>query len=262
VIRDVDAASTLQWLSGFSAATANDYLRILRAFTAWASKPSKGNFIPDDPLTDIQRMRADPIRPCRSFTVEEFVKLTAVVQPRKGAKSRLTYRGKVDPARRLYYLLAGRTGLRHSELRRLKWEHIDFEHAAIELPGSRQKSGRPDLLPVLPSLLEELRKVRQAPAAKVVRATPNKRTFYADLKRAGIAKKNERGTLYLRSLRMTLGTHLALQGVDLRVTQRLMRHSDPKLTTKLYTDAALLPLRSGIASLDPAPAKPTKEETA
>jgi integrase len=248
VMRDVDAASTLQFLSGFSAATANDYLRVLRAF------------IPDDALVDIQRMRADPIRPCRAFTVEEFTRLTAIVQPRKGAKGP-TYRGKVDPARRLYYLLAGRTGLRHSEPRRLRWEHIDFDHAAIVLPAKDQKSGRADLLPVLPSLLEELRAVRQAPAAKVVRATPNKRTFYEDLKRAGIAKKNDRGTLYLRSLRMTLGTHLALNGVDLRVTQRLMRHSDPKLTTKLYTDAALLPLRGGIASLDPAP-QATKEETA
>jgi len=243
IIRDIDAASVLKWLTQFSAATANGYLRILRAFTSWARK---NNFAPDDALEDVSRLRQSPVRPCRAFTPDEFNRLTACPE--------------IRPARRLYYLLAGRTGLRHTELRRLKWEHIDFEHHAIALPGSDQKAGRADLLPVLPPLTEELRKVRQAPAATVFRSSPTRRTFEADLERAKIEKKNERGPLYRRSLRKTLGTHLALAGVDLRTTQNLMRHTDPKLTANLYTEAALLPLREGLAALDAKSA--TKEETA
>ncbi len=46
-----------------------------------------------------------------------------------------------------------------------------------------------------------------------------------------------------KCLRKTFGTHLAMKGVDLRKTQRLMRHSSPVLTSNIYTDPELLELR-------------------
>ena len=44
---------------------------------------------------------------------------------------------------------------------------------------------------------------------------------------------------------------LTLNGVSPRVTQEAMRHSDPKLTAKTYTDAGMLPTRAAICSLPP-----------
>lgn len=43
------------------------------------------------------------------------------------------------------------------------------------------------------------------------------------------------------SLRNTFATRLARQGVSQRLAQELMRHSDPRLTANIYTDAAHLP---------------------
>ena len=73
------------------------------------------------------------------------------------------------------------------------------------------------------------------------------RRFHGDCKRAGIARKDDRDhQVDLHSLRLTFGTLLALSGVPLTVTQRLMRHSDPKLTSNIYTDIRLLDLQGAV----------------
>ena len=50
-------------------------------------------------------------------------------------------------------------------------------------------------------------------------------------------------------LRKTYGTLMQLTGVNPRTAQELMRHSDIKLTTQIYTDANLLPKTAAIYSL-------------
>ena len=45
------------------------------------------------------------------------------------------------------------------------------------------------------------------------------------------------GKLDFHSLRYTFATKLARKGVSKRLAQELMRHSDPKLTANIYTDA-------------------------
>ncbi len=44
-------------------------------------------------------------------------------------------------------------------------------------------------------------------------------------------------------------TLLLANGTHARVVQELMRHSDIRLTTRLYTDASQLPLAAGLAAL-------------
>jgi integrase len=51
------------------------------------------------------------------------------------------------------------------------------------------------------------------------------------------------------SLRLTFGTNLVLSGAHPRVVQELMRHSDIRLTMKLYTDVSKLPMREAVAAL-------------
>jgi integrase len=61
--------------------------------------------------------------------------------------------------------------------------------------------------------------------------------FYSDLQAAGIGRKDSVGRcLDVHSLRKTFGTILATAGVPLTTVQRLMRHSTPLLTAKLYID--------------------------
>ena len=51
------------------------------------------------------------------------------------------------------------------------------------------------------------------------------------------------------SLRKTLGTELGKAGVPIRVAMELMRHSDAKLTTKIYTDSGMLPIWDAVGAL-------------
>jgi hypothetical protein len=49
--------------------------------------------------------------------------------------------------------------------------------------------------------------------------------------------------------RVTFGPNLVVSGAHPRVVQELMRHSDLKLTMKLYTDAGQLPVGAALARL-------------
>jgi integrase len=55
-------------------------------------------------------------------------------------------------------------------------------------------------------------------------------------------------------LRVSYATSLARAGVPLAQAQRLMRHSDPKLTANVYTRLELSDARAAVAKIDVAPA--------
>lgn len=73
--------------------------------------------------------------------------------------------------------------------------------------------------------------------------------FKKDLALAGVAFETPEGRLDLHSLRVTFCTNLSVAGVAPRVAMELMRHSDIRLTMKVYTDPARLPLAEAVASL-------------
>ncbi len=59
----------------------------------------------------------------------------------------------------------------------------------------------------------------------------------------------------LHSHRKTFGTELARAGVSLATSQKLMRHSDPKLTSNIYTDLKNLDLLTAVSSMPSVVAK-------
>jgi hypothetical protein len=71
-----------------------------------------------------------------------------------------------------------------------------------------------------------------------------------DLAAAGIPYKDALGRQAdFHALRHTFGTNLSLAGVLPRVAMELMRHSDLRLTMKVYTDPSQLPLADSIDRL-------------
>ena len=71
-----------------------------------------------------------------------------------------------------------------------------------------------------------------------------------DLSWAGIVYRDEQGRrVDFHSLRLTFGTNLALSGAHPRVVQEMMRHSDIRITMKLYADVTGLPLADAAAAL-------------
>jgi len=71
-----------------------------------------------------------------------------------------------------------------------------------------------------------------------------------DLKAAGIPYQDREGRfLDFRSLRHTFGTNLAKAGVQPKVAQELMRHSDVKLTLNTYSHVGLDDLAGAVEKL-------------
>jgi len=75
-------------------------------------------------------------------------------------------------------------------------------------------------------------------------------TFYKDLKRVGIQKTKKFEGIDFHALRATFATSLARADVPLTQTQRLMRHSDPKLTANVYTDLRRDPVNDCAKTLE------------
>ena len=77
------------------------------------------------------------------------------------------------------------------------------------------------------------------------------RRFQRHRREAGVESIDETGRkLDFHSFRYTFATKLARQGVSQRLTQELMRHSDPRLTANLYTDVSHLPTFEVVQNLE------------
>ena len=138
--------------------------------------------------------------------------------------------------RRLWYWIAGRLGIRHRELARLKWEHVDFDRHVLVLPSDITKNHKPAELPINSKLMAAMVEARQAPATKMIRLSqrPNVTTWEWDLKRAGVALVTEAGKAVPSSLRVTYATALVKAGTTIPHLQKLMRHGDVNLTLRVY----------------------------
>jgi site-specific recombinase XerD len=69
---------------------------------------------------------------------------------------------------------------------------------------------------------------------------------------AGIPRVNERGEkIDIHALRHTYASRLMRNGVGLAQAQRLLGHSDPKLTMAIYTHLGIEDLRGAVESLPP-----------
>jgi len=159
------------------------------------------------------------------------------------------------------------TGARWNELRLLEWQDIDFGQQLVVFRAEHTKSRRRKVVPLGEGTLAVLRELklchqrlfkRLPRAGERVFLTPRAcgwarssnnpmRIFNRVLKRAGIQKYKSDGTkLDIHALRHTFGTRLSRAGAPLVHTQKLMGHSDPKLTAQVYTHLDAEDLRGAI----------------
>ncbi len=227
--KDTTADSFQSWLRGqteLKDKTANDYLEAARCFFNWLVRLGRAG---SNPLLSVEKAktkegRADEIR---AFSDDEMLCLLAAA-------------GERQPV----YLMAVHTGLRRSELAALKWDdlHLDAVAPFVKVRASTTKNGKPADIRLLPELAAALGELKGKGTDEFVfHDIPRIERFYRDLKQAGIPLQDEFGRkAVFHSLRHTFGTNLARGGVGSRVTMALMRHSDRRLTDKIYTDENLL----------------------
>jgi integrase len=238
---DVTARTFSEWRSrcGLSAKTLNNLLGECHVFCGWLVFQG---FALANPFEHVQRIntRGTWRQYRRGLTATEMQSLLDVSPPH----------------RRIVYLTAAFTGLRRAEMNGLQWGDVelDAEIPHIRARASTTKNRKEAVLPLHPELvagLRALRPVDAAPFSPVLRGLiPRVPTLRKDLARAGIVFEDEKGRRAdLHSLRMTYGTNLTLSGAAPRVVMELMRHSDIKLTMKIYTDAGQLPLADAVLKL-------------
>ena len=175
----------------------------------------------------------------RAFTDEELRKLVA---------------GSED--RGIIYFTAARTGKRQEELKQSKWGdwHLDADAPFVVVRDYAAKNKKEECVPLVPEIVEALKAYRPADwrATDLVfpNGIPRALRLRKDLERNGIPYRDELGRYAdFHALRYTWATFLQRNGVAPRFAMKLMRHSDIRLTCKVYTDETQLPIYDAIKNL-------------
>ena len=264
-----------------SARTINMHRAAIVAFCNWCISEGR---LAAHPLAGLPKAEeAEPARKRRPLTEDEISRLLKAAQERPLRDALTIRRGKnkgkllakvsaserrrlqrVGQCRALVYKFMMLTGLRRSEAASVTVGALclDEDSPYVHVEGKHAKSGRAATLPLRGDLADDLRKhiARMAEANREA-VSPDTplfdidwrnllRTFNLDLAAAGIPKRDAQGrTVDVHSLRHTFATLLARNGVSPGVAQRLMRHSDIRLTMNTYTHLDLADTASAVASL-------------
>ena len=239
---EVSVDSFLSWRSateGLAPRSLNHYLAEVITFFNWLQKAGR---VTVNPLANVSKVEAAGAesRRRRALSDEELSTLI---------KEAPQYRG-------IAYLTAARTGLRHGELAQLKWGDVVFDsetpHVLARAGTTKnKKDSRIPLTRELEAALLAHKPDDAKPSDSVfTKGVPRARTLKQDLEKVGIPYCDEQGRYAdFHSLRYSWATHLQRQGVNSRMAMELMRHSDRKLTDKIYTDVNLLPLGETVRNL-------------
>jgi integrase len=134
-------------------------------------------------------------------------------------------------------LLALLTGLRQGDIFDLKWSEVDFDLQQIStvINKTRRKNPNPTTIGICREAIEALTKWRlSAPSSDLVfpsTVTGNRYDNINKAFRAVLVAANIENFRF-HDLRHTFASWLALGGVDLYTIQRLMTHSDIKMTQR------------------------------
>ena len=274
---------------GVANRTANMDLTVVRTFLNWTVQVGYIGFNPLQPVKPLPSGKAYEKHPRRAMTEEEIERFVAAAVQldrrnadraaaaktieggTKGANYAAQERRPVVPQTPLWLTLL-ETGARLGETTMLKWGDLSEADCTLTLRAKTTKTRRERVLPVRRGLVEVLAGLRLVhlevrgrmptagdPIFLTSRGHPwadNRRNalrqFREVLSVAGIPQVDERGEkLDIHSLRHTFASRLARHGVGLAQAQRLLGHSDPKLTMAIYTHLETEDLRGAVESLPP-----------
>ncbi|MEJ2705675.1 MAG: site-specific integrase, partial [Sedimentisphaerales bacterium] len=192
--------------------TLNKDIKNLRAFIRWCRKHRYLNG-----EIELSLLKEDE-RPVKSLTHTQIQELLTVS---------LSY-----PALRMKILLALGTGLRRGDIESWKVSDLDLENCTVttrSIKTRKSMGSRPVPVPIM----AELKKyVLSLPPGqdKIFKRCFNKSRWDKVRQKVGLAD------FKFHDLRKTFGSVLAQNGVSTVVIQRLLEHSSPDLTNKVYTN--------------------------
>lgn len=223
--------------SDLSGETINDQLKNTCNFYHWLQRTRQ---VSENPLQYVQPIKVTPTQYRRAINQEQAQRLLSVASHRRA----------------VVYLTALQTGLRRKELQLLTVGDfaLDAPKPFVRVPASIAKNRKETTLWLRDEVVSAVRSVlpdNPLPFERVFAGmVPRIPRFKKDLALAGIPFEDETGRrVDLHALRVTFGTNLSVAGVAPRVAMEMMRHSDIKLTMRIYTDGSQLPTAAALASL-------------
>ncbi|MCF7955466.1 MAG: site-specific integrase [Phycisphaerae bacterium] len=204
--------------------TLNKDIRNLKTFVNWCkAKRYLDNSIKTRELKEEEK----PVRSLNDFEIKVLIKAT-----------------EQYPLLKIRVLLALATCLRRGDIDSLKISDIDFESNSIATSSRKTKKCMASR-PVAPEIISELSNYvcsLDVGQENLFRTKFNHRKWRKVCIEAGLAD------LKFHDLRRTFCSPLAQNGVSTAVTQRLLEHSSPNLTNKVYTNVDFV-LRSAVEQL-------------
>ncbi|MGD9127166.1 MAG: site-specific integrase [Planctomycetia bacterium] len=201
--------------------TANAHLVAIKSFCRW--------------MVRTKRTKTNPVE-----TLEKFIETTEACPDK--------VQGVDGPTRATIYLLAAMTGLRRKELASLTIDdfHLDAPTPIVRIQGAYSKNKRTDEIPLHPDVVARLRAyfahTNPEPGQPIfplytpsgyLRATA--KMMKHDCESAGLKYSTPNGILDFHANRVLFITSLCRSNVNLIMAQKLARHSDPKLTSNVYS---------------------------
>lgn len=126
------------------------------------------------------------------------------------------------------------TGQRRGEVAGMEWAEMDLDAARWSLPGERTKNGRPHSVPLVPTVLELVRKIPRRSGATIVfegprRTAPSgfgkvKERLDQEMRVAAKTARRSYHTWVIHDIRRTVATGLQRLGVRLEVTEAVLNH--------------------------------------
>jgi integrase len=140
------------------------------------------------------------------------------------------------------------TGMRRGEILGLTWDRVDMKQRVIQVTGT--KTGKNRTIPINDPLLEALRHLPRHLGTDYVFWNHETETRFVSIKRAWkttLRKANITGFRF-HDLRHTFASHVQMGLGDLRATQTLLGHADPRMTMR-YAHLSDARLREAVGSL-------------
>lgn len=205
--------------------------RSLAALRACLSSAWRRQLIADNPAAKVRAGRENPPK-ARVLTDDEMARLVKTLENHK------------DSLIRAAFTLLIEVGVRRSEVLRAKWEDFDFEERIWRLP--RPKSCRPEVVPLTDDLVAMLQGLSRPGPYLLPGRKPDepRRTLqrpWREIKKAAGLP----GDLTPHDLRRSFGLAVA-RTAGLHVASKLLRHSDIRVTERVYAPLGLASLREEV----------------